>query len=108
MGCVSRTRSLKPSGGRTFYIDPSYIIRSCPIAPNDHIYCSRLANDAVHTAMRGYTGVCVGAVHNIICMLPSKLIASGKKQVKLRSSGWQTCVQNCGMPAVLSGLAAVN
>ena len=77
-------KHLKPSGGRTFYIDPSYTVRSCPIAANDHIYCSRLANDAVHSAMRGYTGVCVGAIHNIICMLPSKLIASGKKQVKTR------------------------
>ncbi|CAL1162560.1 unnamed protein product [Cladocopium goreaui] len=51
---------LKVSGGRSFYIDPSYIIRSVVIRPNDHIYCSRLARDAVHTAMRGYTGVCVG------------------------------------------------
>jgi len=99
---------LKPTGGRCFYIDPSYIIRSVPIAPNDHIYCSRLANDAVHTAMRGYTGVCVGALHNIICMLPSKLIASGKKKVKLRSSGWQTCVQNCKMPKELCGMMAIN
>jgi 6-phosphofructokinase 1 len=77
-----------------------------PVDPNDHIYCSRLANDAVHSAMRGYTGVCVGAIHNVICMLPSKLIASGKKQVKLRSSGWQTCVQNCNMPSNLSGFCA--
>lgn len=98
---------MKPSGGRTFYIDPSYTIRSCPIAPNDHIYCSRLANDAVHTAMRGYTGVCVGALHNIICIFPSQLIASGKKQVKLRSSSWQTCVQNCGMPFSLTGLSGL-
>jgi len=97
-------KHLKPKGGRSFYIDPSYIIRSVPIDPNDHIYCSRLANDAVHTAMRGYTGVCVGAVHNIICMLPSRLIASGKKQVKLRSSGWQTCVQNCKMPFCLAAM----
>ena len=37
------------------------------------MYCVRLANDAVHTAMRGYTGVCVGALHNVICMLPSRL-----------------------------------
>ena len=97
---------LKPSGGRCFYIDPSYIIRSVPPTPNDHIYCARLANNAVHTAMRGYTGVCVGAIHNIICMLPSKLIASGKKKVKLRSSGWQTCVQNCKMPKELCGMTA--
>lgn len=37
---------LKPKGGRTFYIDPSYIIRSVPVTPNDHIYCTRLANNA--------------------------------------------------------------
>lgn len=95
---------LKAKGGRTFYIDPSYIIRSVPITPNDHIYCARLANNAVHTAMRGYTGVCVGAVHNIIIILKSKLIASGKKQLKIKSSTWQTCVQNCTMPDKLSGM----
>lgn len=95
---------LKSVGGRSFYIDPSYIIRSVPIIPNDHIYCSRLANDAVHTAMRGYTGVCVGAIFNIIVILPSRLVASGKRQVRVHSSSWQGCVQNCGMPRSLSGL----
>ncbi|CAK9059231.1 ATP-dependent 6-phosphofructokinase 5, partial [Durusdinium trenchii] len=97
-------KHLKPSGGRTFYIDPSYIIRSVPINPNDHIYCVRLANDAVHTAMRGYTGVCVGAMHNVISMLPCRLIAGGKKKVRPHSSSWQGCVQICGMPRSLSGL----
>jgi len=96
-------KHLKLQGGRTFYIDPSYIIRSVPVTPNDHIYCSRLANNAVHTAMRGYTGVCVGAIHNVICILKSKLIASGKKQIKVKSTTWQSCVQNCHMPHSLSG-----
>ena len=91
-------------GGRTFYIDPSYIIRSVPVTPNDHIYCTRLANNSVHTAMRGYTGVCVGAIHNVIVILKSKLIASGKKKIKLKSSTWQTCVQSCKMPAILTGI----
>ena len=95
---------LKPKGGRTFYIDPSYIIRSVPVTPNDHIYCSRLANNAVHTAMRGYTGVCVGAIHNVIVILKSKLIASGKKQLKVKSSTWQTCIQLCKMPPALTGI----
>lgn len=95
---------LKPKGGRTFYIDPSYIIRSVPITPYDHIYCSRLANNAVHTAMRGYTGVCVGAIWNVIVILKSKLIASGKKQLKPKSSTWQTCVQLCKMPPNLTGI----
>ena len=44
-----------------------------PLNPHDHISCVRLANDAVHTAMRGYTGVCVGAMHNVISMLPCRL-----------------------------------
>ena len=95
---------LKKSGGRSFYIDPSYIIRSCAIRPNDHIYCSRLARDAVHTAMRGYTGVCVGPIHNIIVVMPSNLIASRKKRVGVHSSSWQSCVQSCNMPKSLAGL----
>ena len=97
---------LKPKGGRTFYIDPSYIIRSVPPTPLDHVYCVRLANNAVHTSMRGYTGVCVGAIHNIIVILKSKLIASGKKQLKIKSSTWQTCVQVCAMPDNLTGMSA--
>jgi len=98
-------KHLKPSGGRSFYIDPSYIIRSCPIGPNDHIFCSRLAFDAVHTAMRGYTGVCVGPIHNVIVVMPSNLIAKGKRKVSPRSSNWQSCVQSCKMPNTLSGCA---
>merc|ERR1719253_93969 len=94
---------LKDKGGRSFYIDPSYIIRSCPIRPNDHIYCSRLANDAVHTAMRGYTGVCVGAINNVIGIVPSNLISRGKKRVNIRSTDWQSTVQSCAMPSSLSG-----
>jgi len=96
---------LKPKGGRTFYIEPSYIIRSVPATPNDHIYCARLANNAVHTSMRGYTGVCVGAIHNIIAIFKSKLIASGKKKLKIKSSTWQTCVQVCDMPDNLTGMS---
>merc|ERR1711862_2956 len=102
LGCATRSTHLKPQGGRSFYIDPSYIIRSVPIKPNDHIYCSRLARDAVHTAMRGYTGVCVGPIHNIIVIVPAKLIAGRKKRVDTHSGFWQNCVQACNMPRSLS------
>lgn len=95
---------MKPKGGRSFYIDPSYIIRSVPISPNDHIYCTRLSCDAVHTAMRGYTGVCVGAIHNVISIIPSTLVASGKRRVKVKSSSWQLAVASANMPAAVSGL----
>lgn len=93
---------LKASGGRSFYIDPSYIIRSVPADPNDHIFCGRMARDAVHTAMRGYSGVCVGPMHNIMVIVPSTCIR-GKSKVKIHSSNWQACVQVCHMPQTLSG-----
>ena len=91
-------------GGRTFYIDPSYIIRSVGATPTDHIYCTRLATNSVHTAMRGYTGVCVGAIHNVVVILKSKLIASGKKKLELQGSIWQLCAQSCKMPPCLTGI----
>eukprot|EP01065_Artemidia_motanka_P046512 TRINITY_DN7070_c0_g2_i1.p1 TRINITY_DN7070_c0_g2~~TRINITY_DN7070_c0_g2_i1.p1 ORF type:complete len:531 (+),score=167.89 TRINITY_DN7070_c0_g2_i1:151-1593(+) len=92
------------AGGRCFYIDPSYIIRSVPATPNDHIYCTRMAYEAVHAAMRGYSGVCVGAVHNFMVMVPMALIASGVRPLRLSSSVWQACVQGAKMPAILAGL----
>lgn len=96
-------RHLKANGGRSFYIDPSYIIRSGPARPIDHVLCMRLAHDAVHTAMRGYTGVCVGSIHNIIVVVPLHLIANRKRTVDVNSSSWQSCVQCCNMPRALSG-----
>lgn len=96
---------LKDKNGRCFYIDPSYIIRSCPVRPMDHVYCLRLASDAVHTAMRGYSGVCVGALHGTICVFPSSLIASGKRKVNVRDSLWQHAVERSKMPAALAGYA---
>jgi len=35
------------------YIDPSYIVRSVPANAQDNVYCSRLAQSAVHAAMGG-------------------------------------------------------
>lgn len=75
--------------------------------PTDHIYSTRLATNAVHTAMRGYTGVCVGAIHNVVVILKSKLIASGKKKLELTSPIWQLCAQSCRMPPCLTGIDPV-
>lgn len=97
-------KHLKDKGGRSFYIDPSYIIRSAPVKAQDHVFCGRLATDAVHTAMRGYTGVCVGPIHNIVCLLPCRLVASGKKRVNVKRSVWHQCVLSCNMPRTLAGL----
>ena len=37
------------------YIDPSYMVRSVPANAADSIYCSLLAQNAVHGAMAGFT-----------------------------------------------------
>eukprot|EP01062_Namystynia_karyoxenos_P014156 TRINITY_DN150_c0_g3_i1.p1 TRINITY_DN150_c0_g3~~TRINITY_DN150_c0_g3_i1.p1 ORF type:complete len:608 (+),score=175.83 TRINITY_DN150_c0_g3_i1:110-1825(+) len=92
-------------GGRCFYIDPSYIIRSGPAEPNDHMYCARMAYESVHAAMRGYTGVCVGSVNGFMVMVPMKYIAGARRMVKPTSSIWQACVQSAKMPATLAGLS---
>jgi len=90
-------------GGRSFYFDPSYMIRAVPANPIDHIFCSRLSRDAVHTAMRGYTGVCVGPIHNIIIIMPMNNIASRQKTVNVHRNMWQVCVHQSGMPQQLAG-----
>eukprot|EP01061_Rhynchopus_euleeides_P041739 TRINITY_DN72996_c0_g1_i1.p1 TRINITY_DN72996_c0_g1~~TRINITY_DN72996_c0_g1_i1.p1 ORF type:complete len:552 (+),score=238.08 TRINITY_DN72996_c0_g1_i1:144-1658(+) len=93
----------KTVGGRCFFIDPSYMIRSVAATPNDNIYCLRMAHEAVHTAMRGYSGVCVGSVHDYMVMVPMRLIALGTRRVNVYSSIWQRCLESTGMPRALTG-----
>ncbi|CAN1219044.1 ATP-dependent 6-phosphofructokinase 3 [Linum perenne] len=42
------------------YIDPTYMIRAIPGNASDNVYCTLLAQSAVHGAMAGYTGFTVG------------------------------------------------
>merc|ERR1711957_1105390 len=42
------------------YIDPSYMIRAAPPDSFDSVYCSLLAQAAVHGCFAGYTGFAVG------------------------------------------------
>ena len=52
------------------YIDPTYMIRSVPAIASDNIYCTKLAQSAVHMAFAGYTGFLVGPVNGIHCIIP--------------------------------------
>lgn len=61
------------------YIDPTYMIRSVAANPNDTVYCSNLAEFAVHGAMAGYTGITVGKIDGRYVMLPIHAI-TGKGQ----------------------------
>merc|ERR1711963_1000825 len=66
------------------YIDPTYMIRSVPANASDSIYCSNLAQGAVHAAMAGYTGITVGKVDERYVTLPvHSIVDKGSRKVAL-------------------------
>jgi len=70
------------------YIDPTYMIRAVRPNSNDSVYCAVLAENAVHAAMAGYTGVTIGQVSRRVVVLPIQAITGQKpRRVDLRG-GW--------------------
>lgn len=55
-------------------IDPTYEIRSVPANASDNLHCSLLAQSAVHGAMHGYSGFCVGMINTHFVMIPMEEI----------------------------------
>jgi len=83
------------------YIDPSYIIRSVPASPQDNVYCSRLAQNAVHAAMAGKTGMLVGRWHGTFIHLPLEVVTKGRRKVDPCGELWHSVLENTGQPAQL-------
>jgi len=83
------------------YIDPSYIIRSVPASPQDNVYCSRLAQNAVHAAMAGKTGMLVGRWHGTFIHLPLDVVTRGRRKVDPAGELWHSVLENTGQPAEL-------
>lgn len=83
------------------YIDPSYIIRSVPASPQDNVYCSRLAQNAVHAAMAGKTEMLVGRWHGTFMHLPLDLVTHGRRKVDPKGELWHSVLENTGQPAQL-------
>ena len=63
------------------YIDPSYMVRSVPANAADSIYCSLLAQNAVHGAMAGFTQFTVGLCNNRLVYLPIPLVVATSPRV---------------------------
>ena len=62
------------------YVDPSYQVRSCPANAADSLYCTQLAQNAVHGAMAGRTGFSVGLVNNRVVYIPiPQLVATSPR-----------------------------
>jgi len=72
------------------YIDPTYMIRSVPPNAQDSELCSLLAQQAVHVAMAGYTGITVGKVDERFVTLPIHSITNqGQRKVSLNSPDFE-------------------
>ncbi|SKA81204.1 6-phosphofructokinase 1 [Prosthecobacter debontii] len=83
------------------YIDPSYIVRSVPANPQDNVYCSRLAQSAVHAAMAGKTSMLVGRWHNAFVHLPLDMVTHGRRKVDSKGELWHAVLESTGQPAIM-------
>jgi 6-phosphofructokinase 1 len=83
------------------YIDPSYIIRSVPASPQDNVYCTRLAQNAVHAAMAGKTNMVIGRWHCTFIHLPLHLVTHGRKKIDPHGELWHSVLEKTGQPGRL-------
>lgn len=83
------------------YIDPSYIVRSVPANAQDNVYCSRLAQAAVHAAMAGKTGMLVGRWHGSFVHLPLHLVIQGRRKVDPTQELWHSVLECTGQPPAM-------
>ena len=83
------------------YIDPSYMIRSVPANAQDNVYCSQLAQHAVHAAMAGKTGMLVGRWHGAFVHLPLDMVTNGRRKVDPQGELWNSVLESTGQPARL-------
>jgi 6-phosphofructokinase 1 len=80
------------------YIDPSYLIRSVPASPQDNVYCSRLAQSAVHAGTAGKTNMLVGRWHGTFIHVPFELVTQGRRKVDPNGDLWHAVSECTGKP----------
>lgn len=83
------------------YIDPSYIIRSMPASADDAVFCIMLAQNAVHGAMAGETGMFVGRVNKFFTFIPLKLVIGKRKKIDPNGYLWSIVKGATGQPDFL-------
>jgi 6-phosphofructokinase 1 len=85
-------------------IDPTYQIRSVPANASDQLYCSLLAQSAVHGAMAGFSGFTVGMINTHFVMIPiGEMVGRGRCKVDVRSRMWQRLLTATGQPILDGG-----
>ena len=68
----------------------SYTIRSVAAHGTDAVFCTMLAQNAVHAAMSGRTDMVVGHWHDAFTHVPISLATSTRKKIDLNSQLWNS------------------
>ena len=72
-----------------------------PAGPQDNVFCSRLAQNAVHAAMAGKTNMLVGRWHGTFVHLPLEFVTHGRRKVDPEGELWHSVLECTGQPAQL-------
>ena len=80
------------------YVDPGYAIRSVPANAFDAVYCTRLAQAAVHAGMAGFTSMVVARWHGRFIHLPIALATASRNQVDPHGDLWLSVLEATGQP----------
>ncbi|GMJ07372.1 phosphofructokinase 3 [Hibiscus trionum] len=83
------------------YIDPTYMIRAVPSNASDNVYCTLLAQSAVHGAMAGYTGYTSGLVNGRQTYIPFYRITEKQNHVVITDRMWARLLSSTNQPSFL-------
>ncbi|GAB4838963.1 ATP-dependent 6-phosphofructokinase 7 [Ancistrocladus abbreviatus] len=83
------------------YIDPTYMIRAIPSNASDNVYCTLLAQSAVHGAMAGFTGFTVGPVNGRLCYIPFRHITEKQNKVVITDRMWARLLSSTNQPSFM-------
>ncbi|XP_048134162.1 ATP-dependent 6-phosphofructokinase 7-like isoform X2 [Rhodamnia argentea] len=84
------------------YIDPTYMIRAVPSNASDNVYCTLLAQSAVHGAMAGYTGFTSGLVNGRHSYIPFYRITEKQNKVVITDRMWARLLSSTNQPSFLT------
>ena len=80
------------------YIDPSYMIRAAAAHPFDMLHCARFAQNAVHAAMAGKSGMLVGYWHGHMTHVPLTALENRKQSISPQGELWFNVLEMTGQP----------
>ncbi|KNA26065.1 hypothetical protein SOVF_000610 [Spinacia oleracea] len=83
------------------YIDPTYMIRAVPANASDNVYCTILAQSAIHGAMAGYTGCTVGPVNGRQCYIPFYRVIEKPNKVVITDRMWARLLSSTNQPSFM-------